>query len=488
MIGQQVTGSQGHQFTITKEIGQGGFGIVYLAKDKKGQLYALKVIAPLIDPAVGLSFKQEIESTLGLLHENLLSIIDYGTCTVARQNGLFAVSEYCPDGDYRSSLRSYPTDQARIDKVIGDIRQILTGLTVLHSKIIHRDIKPENILVAGGTLKIGDFGLAKFVDEATRTLTFKGAGTPRYMAPEVWLRQHVSKATDLYAVGVMFFEAITGQPPFSGSDADDLRNQHLYSPPPRVRTINPKIPGPIDGIIRKLLKKEPRERYQEAGEVLKVLGHMPGPSNPDVEKLAARMRHHHDAEEKSRLEREQKAQVQQDSESKNRYKEKELLDLINEVVAEINAHLQEIQIEPCNRRGERGYQLGNRSLHIHFFRPGELYQNPEVPGLMDVLKQRHVVHGGYIEIKEKGEDREGWNLVLIRPPGSMYGEWWIVETRISPISGRRTPYEPIATEERLFAKNLGYHWSPGMHTFVLTDKPLERDDILQILNIFIPSS
>src|SRR5581483_9311749 len=95
-----------------------------------------------------------------------------------------------------------------IQEIVGHVKQMLEGLKALHTKTVHRDLKPENILLSSETLKIGDFGLAKFVDEATRTLTFKGSGTPRYMAPEVWTGQHVVPATDLYALGVLFFEAV----------------------------------------------------------------------------------------------------------------------------------------------------------------------------------------------------------------------------------------------------------------------------------------
>ena len=138
--------------------------------------FALKLIAPVPDPSVRLSFEQEVQSTLGLAGENLLAVIDYGECLVGSSRGLFTVMEYCPDGDYRDVLSTSAERQISLEEIVGHMRQVLEGLKVLHTKTIHRDLKPENVLVAGDTLKIGDFGLAKFVDEATRTLTFKGSG------------------------------------------------------------------------------------------------------------------------------------------------------------------------------------------------------------------------------------------------------------------------------------------------------------------------
>jgi serine/threonine protein kinase len=297
MIGQRIVGKKGYEFIVIREIGRGGFGVVYLVVNGNGQDYAMKLLAPVLDPSVRLSFEQELLSIEGLAHENLLSIVDYGTCPVGNQQGLFAITEYCPDGDYRKTLQDRTGQSQDIGQVVGEFRQILSGLALLHTRIVHRDMKPENVLVAGGRLKIGDFGLAKFVDEATRTRTFKGAGTPRYMAPEVWLGQHATLAADLYAVCVMLFEALSGRPPFLAADANGLRDMHCYSPAPRVKSINSAVSDLVDGVIKKLLAKDPRDRYQAAGEVIDALAAVPPPGDAAISLLAARMRQHHDAAE-----------------------------------------------------------------------------------------------------------------------------------------------------------------------------------------------
>ena len=487
MIIQNVTGNSGKTFTVIREIGRGGFGTVYLVEDAGKQQFAMKVLVPVADPAIKLSFEQEIKSTLGLAHGNLLTVVDYGTLTLGTQQGLFAVSEYCPDGDYRRVLTSR-SGNPEIQAILSDFRQILSGLSVLHTRIIHRDLKPENILVTGGVLKIGDYGLAKFVDEATRTLTFKGAGTPRYMAPEVWSMLRATPATDLYAVGIMLFEAVAGKAPFEAQELFALRDAHLYSPAPRAKAFNKNIPDLVDGVLKKLLAKDPRERYRSANEVLDALTVVPASSDPAVADLAARMRRHHDAEEAKQLEQERSLESARDAAGRNQYKEIELLALIDEVAAEINAQLAETKIQQITNRRNKEYRFGNRSLVIHLFGPGELFRNPKVPGRMEILKKRHAVHGGYIEIKEGSQDREGWNIVLVRPPDSLYGEWRIVETRISALTGRGTRYEPIATEACLFADNLSCHWMPAMHVYNLNDKTLERNDIIKIMGVFIPKS
>jgi serine/threonine protein kinase len=185
-------------------------------------------------------------------------------CLVGSARGLFTVMEYCPDGDYRDVLSSAEKRKLSTEELVGHMRQVLKGLKSLHSRTVHRDLKPENILVSGEILKIGDFGLAKFVDEATRT--YKGSGTPRCMAPEVWTGQRAVPATDLYALGVMFFEAVCGKAPFQASNADSLRDMHLYTPVPRPKSVNANILDLLDGIIKKLLSKPIQDRYQTADE------------------------------------------------------------------------------------------------------------------------------------------------------------------------------------------------------------------------------
>jgi hypothetical protein len=155
-------------------------------------------------------------------------------------------------------------------------------------------------------------------------------------------------------------------------------------------------------------------------------------------------------------------------------------------VDQINRQVIGAHIDKGNRPGETVYGFGSRALIIHYFNPGELFENPMVPGRMEVLRKRHAVHAGFIEIRESGEDREGWNIVLVRPPGEIYGEWRLVETRVSALTGRMTRYEPIATNAQLFADNLACHWTPAMHTFQLTDRVLERADIVKIFDIFVP--
>jgi hypothetical protein len=208
--------------------------------------------------------------------------------------------------------------------------------------------------------------------------------------------------------------------------------------------------------------------------------------NPEPGTIAARMR---DVQERQRA-----AELAQESESErerqrvrdNRAYEKDVLDSFDAVVARISAELPKPLISSVVSGRNKEYRFGARSVHVHFFDDGELYRNPKVPGRMEVLRTKNAVHAGFVEIRENGEDREGWNLVLVRVPQHA-GEWRIVETRVSALVRRRTRFDPVATEAQLFADNLACHWHGAMHSFVLNERPLAQDDILRIFDLLVPA-
>lgn len=207
-------------------------------------------------------------------------------------------------------------------------------------------------------------------------------------------------------------------------------------------------------------------------------------STSDLNKIAARMNEQREAEEAQRKERARIEEQKRQADAKSRGQEVQVLALLEEVVAELNAQSPEpLLVRSPGAGPDVAYVFGTRRLSVHFFRLGELYENPRVPGRMNTLRNRHAVHGGYIEIQERGEDREGWNLVSVRRPDAELGEWLIVETDASGLTARVARRRPFATQARLFADNLACHWDNAMHVYVLKDKPLERGDIVRILEV-----
>lgn len=487
-----IKGKNNKRYEIKDELGRGGFGIVYLVEDSRGNDYALKFIPQGANDSQ-VQFEAEIKATLGLNSPNIIKIFDYGGCNLNATSGFFVISEYSRNGNYKSLISKTDTS---IEEKISDIKQILKGLEVLHSKTVHRDIKPENILLFEDTLKITDFGLSKYINEATRTLTFKGSGTPAYMAPEIWENEHATEATDLYSLGIMLFESLTGQLPFYSEDIYEVREKHLYSASPRAKSINKEIPEHVDGIIKKLLLKEPEKRFQSAREVLEALSKTNPQPTIDFKIIIEKARKFHDNEEAQKMGI-KSIQLKIEEEFKRSiYKESEVIEMVDNVVEEFNRNIIEFKINSSRRGREREneknshdavhYLFGNRTMVIHFFGENELFNNPIVPGRMDALKSNHVVHGGYIEIRENHQDRQGWNLYLTREPDEMYGQWFIVETDVSSLTGRAFKFPPVATDASLFSDNLACHLERVMHTYSLKSKKLEQSDIVKILKYFIP--
>ena len=208
-------------------------------------------------------------------------------------------------------------------------------------------------------------------------------------------------------------------------------------------------------------------------------------STPDLKKIAARLREQRAAKQGERQERARVEEEARQAENWSREQEQQVLAVIEEVVASLNAQSPEpLLVRDPGPGSGVAYRFGTRRLNVQFFRHAELYENPKVPGRMNILRKRRAVHGGYIEIQEDGEDREGWNLVLLRTPETRVGEWLLVETDISASNARVARFRPFATQARLFADNLACHWDNTMHVYALRDKPLERDDIVRILEVF----
>jgi len=484
MIGEKVSDKKDITYTIDDEIGKGGFGTVYLAYNEKLESFAIKMIGPVKDAETLESFNRETEALIGIDNENVLNCSGQGEYLYRGGTYFFTVTEYCANGNYRKEIARA---EYKLDKIVSDFSQILLGLDVLHQRVVHRDLKPENIMISGNILKIGDLGLSKSIDEATKTLTFKGSGTPNYMAPEVWERKKITPAADLYAIGVMLFEALTAQLPFSSDDFVELRKKHLYDQAPRVKSYNSDIPVHIDGLCRKLLEKDQSRRYQNAKDVLKILNN--APIVMSTEKLSTftdRIRQNYDTEESKRLEAVCLQNEAEEAQRKNQYMEQQLISQFDDVVEEINENLQETKIQRYGNDNNVNYSISNHSLSIYFFPQNALLLHAKSPGLLEILNKRYVKHGGIIEIKEAGQDRQGWNMVLVQRPEDSYGEWILVESDRSALSGRVLRYPPAATVAELLAENLAYHWMPALHSWQLKDKVLEKTDIEKIFDKFIP--
>ncbi len=252
------------RYHILGEVGQGQFGKVFCGCDPTtGELFALKSLDHLRFPTH--SFLKELAILVRLNHPNIVSFhgVEY------KQVGRYIIMDYCQGGTLRQLIES-KIDLSLIQK-LGLVQDTLRGLEHIHQhRIIHCDLKPENILLdvsaQGWTAKIADFGIARFIEQPEARVNSSGdTGSPAYMAPERFYGRY-SPESDLYAIGVLLYELVSGERPFSGMPIDVMK-AHLNQP---LRIPRP-IPTLLKAIIRKALQKLPQHRYGSATEMRLVL-------------------------------------------------------------------------------------------------------------------------------------------------------------------------------------------------------------------------
>jgi hypothetical protein len=253
---------RGHRFI--RHIGSGGMCKIYLAESERaGHLVVLKVFSQVPDVAersVGFDrFIQEYEIVAGLKHRNIVRIYDLGV----GDDHAYIAMEHFPAGDLRTRMKAHLTPIAALDY----LDQIASALQAIHEVgVLHRDLKPANIMLrTDGSLCLIDFGLAKMNEtDVNLTGTREIFGTPYYMSPEQGHAELIDVRSDLYSLGVVFYEMLTGRKPYTGASAMEVIYKHRKAELPEIP---PQFSG-YAGIIRRLLAKSPADRYQSSRELL----------------------------------------------------------------------------------------------------------------------------------------------------------------------------------------------------------------------------
>ena len=261
----------GGRYDLIKRLGVGGMAYVYRAFDRNLQRdVAIKLLRESLidDPSFQARFLQEARSAANLSHPNIVTIYDFGY----DQNQYFIVMEYIDGTDLKSLI--HQQSRLELNEAVDLMIQISSGVGYAHrAGVVHCDLKPQNVLVAhDGRAKITDFGIARALatirpDEHSDIVW----GSPIYFSPEQSAGDPPSPASDVYALGVMFFEMLTGRPPFVATNPAVLAELHQIAPPPLPRQLNPAIPVTMEDIILKILSKEPSARYRTADQLSRVL-------------------------------------------------------------------------------------------------------------------------------------------------------------------------------------------------------------------------
>ncbi|WP_111640806.1 bifunctional serine/threonine-protein kinase/formylglycine-generating enzyme family protein [Marinimicrobium alkaliphilum] len=263
-------------YRIIRKVAQGGMSTVYLAIQLSvGREVALKVMSPVLnrDPVFSERFQREANIVGQLSHPNIVSIYDIG----CHENLNYIAMDYLPGGSAHDKMVEglSPPDVLRI------IREVAAALDHAHDKgYIHRDIKPENILFReDGSAVVTDFGVAKAISSASR-MTNAGSvvGTPHYMSPEQTRGKTLDGRADIYSLGVVFYEMLTGSVPFHADDAVAIAIKHLTAPIPKL----PPHYGRYQKLLNQLLAKDPHKRFQRGRQVVAAIDDLLGKSLPGM--------------------------------------------------------------------------------------------------------------------------------------------------------------------------------------------------------------
>ena len=262
-VGKRLDG----RYEIMEVLGIGGMAVVYKAFDNiDHRIVAVKILKDefLANPDFKRRFMNESKAISVLSHPNIVKVYDVSYGEILQ----YIVMEYV-DG---ISLKEYIEQQGVIDprEALYFVTQILRALQHAHDKgIVHRDIKPQNImLISDGTIKVTDFGIARFSRSETRTMTDGAIGSVHYISPEQAKGSVTDAKTDLYAVGVMLYEMLTGRLPFQSDNAVSVAHMQLHNDPVKHTAINPSIPVGLEQIIIRAMQKNQNDRYQSASEIL----------------------------------------------------------------------------------------------------------------------------------------------------------------------------------------------------------------------------
>ena len=274
-----------NRYEVVQHIGQGGMADVFLAIDTiLNRHVAIKILRSdqSTDAISILRFEREAQAATTLAHPNIVEIYDVGEY----KNHHYIVMEYVAGKTLKKVIR----DRAPLLNLeaVDTMKQLTSAVAEAHKRgIIHRDIKPQNVIVkSDGSLKILDFGIATAKGSAQLTQANNVMGSVHYLAPELAKGEPASPQSDIYALGIVFYEMLTGDVPFKADQAVQIALQHMREPMPSVRKANPNVPQSVENIIIRATAKNPKLRYQSCDEMLKDLERCMSPEHQNDKPLS----------------------------------------------------------------------------------------------------------------------------------------------------------------------------------------------------------
>ena len=472
-VGMKITDDKGNYYSLDEIIGQGGFGYVFKAhRLTDGTIFAVKTSFPAFaNPTSELSFKNEMLSAIEISGSNVIRYEFVHNGDVFSDLPPYIIMEYANGGTLTNAISKKKQTGSFYsnDEILFLFRQLATGMDQVNSRLVHRDIKPDNILLCDKTYKISDFGLSKMAAEGTRTLSFKGAGTPLYMAPEAWDLSKNTIQMDIYSMGIVFYEIATLHYPYDQlpNTLEECKDIHLYSSIVNPSKYNPALSPSLVSLINRMLEKSTKRRFASWTDILRHLDSQTVPQST-IDKLVASTVAAKNADDVARQQREAELSRQKKEKENflklvySQYKQTILAPVI-EFAEKVNlqyAGKEKITFpkeqQVCPDQSKFYWKLilhPTNSITINFEAllkenfTREVYVD-RVLGGNRTRKENYIPHYGKTNILGWGEIKNqlgyGFNVLLL-DSGDIYGDWIIMNNKnnLSHFSDKARP-EPFA--------------------------------------------
>jgi len=437
---------------------KGGMGEIYKGIESDTNKPIILKLIFIEDESYEELLQREVDVSISCKDNNVVNSKSAGKINLDGNSYFYIIQDFYEKGN----LRKHISKDTPLETCLAEIFDILHGMKEIHSKVVHRDLKPENILIdEDGHLRISDFGLAKYIDEKTRTKSFKGAGTIPYMAPECWTGDTNSIAMDIYALGIIFYEIIAGKLPFNCSSELEWREAHLFSQIPDITSVRSDCSIKINQIIQKMTQKRSSDRYKTIDEIIsafKEAKKLQKESSDAADRLAMLGNLSLQKVNKEKLERQKQLEKEENFKKLIDYHVDELYSKIRRIVDNINLRFADpkIQIKESNSYSNstpKGLQVSflNKKLDVSFCNYKAITENEEYIkqqaierrkrsnpygmilcsyDITTFFKKNDIIFVGIIETDYKSIDglgnsvEIGFNLALVKTPNDLYGEWY----------------------------------------------------------------
>lgn len=463
-IGSTLKDDKGNNYVLDSILGSGGFGNVYKAHNENdGSVVAIKLLQNTFDSNDAyLSFQKETNQSKLIDSENVIKYLFIHDGKLFPEYPPYIIMEYTDGGTLRQFIKERNGQQLDIETLKDIFIQLTNGMKAVSEHLVHRDIKPENILNFSGTLKITDFGLSKISVDSTKTLSFKNAGTPLYIAPEAWNNDKNTIQMDIYSMGIVFYELATLSFPYDLPEKqkyESFKNMHLFDAVNNPATINPNLPPNIVSMIIKMLEKPTQNRFKNWDEIISVLKTKSLPKDDISEFVNSALNKRNERQlswqktqaEKERAESKRKDYIQLVySQFSNA-----VLDPINEFINRFNTQIEEADrrikitsLKPlgntCHFKTEIKMPIGHIiTLYCEILFKENFTKEVETFFGRGTKTINYLPQCNNIDIimwcQVKDNDSLGFNLLLLKNEGSMYGDWFILENTLSAFSHENRP-------------------------------------------------